>query len=308
MNIMPYRFIDDGTAHPCRFRTLFSYSIDGGSEQNVSAGKSEHILSGYDATQHTLVLKLVVSAVDTRSLFEGDQAVASPGSILQAAIVWESKDSGRCGVGEKKIRITQTGKIKSEELVATFPVSSIRGRLTVSAALFLHKAVKGKKFPGIATQPGSLLGELWGPVVFGTEGDGALFPLIEDHEAKPSDAPWRLRMDWGADPLTTPFDRESFAIRVNMKHKDAVGIIPSDEDKNNPSPALIEILSSSLTLFLLKVKEDKACWDKIRKSSPEVAPGSIADAASHFLALSRSRSEEPHEILSSIRSCLSEKI
>jgi hypothetical protein len=308
MDVAPYKCIEDGLAHPCRFRSSFSFSIDGGADQHLSAGKSEYVLTGYDPAHHALALKLVVSAVDAKPLFEGDQSIAAAGSVLQAAMVWESKESGRCGVGERKFKIAQNAKIRSEELIATFPAASLRGRLTVCASLFLHKAGLGKRLPGIATQEGSELGNVWGPVTFVTEGDGALFPLIEDHEAKSSDPPWRLRMDWGADPLNTPFDKESFAICVNMKHRDAAGLLPSEDDKTALSPALREVLASSLTLFLLKVKEDRFCWDKVRRSSIEVPLGSIADAASHFLALSESRSEEPHELIASIRSSLSEKM
>jgi hypothetical protein len=306
MDIVPFKFIEDGLAHPCRLRSAFSYAINGEQSQQLSAGKSEHVLSGYDPAQHNLSLKLEFSVANTAALFDGEQAVACPGSTLQVALVWESKDSGRRGVGEKRVLITQASKLKGAQLLADFPPSSIRGRFSVTASLFLHKAAPRKKIQGIATQEGSWLGDLWGPVTFSTDGDGSLFPLVEDHEAKASDAPWRLLMDWGAEPLTRPFDKESFAVCVNMKHRDVAAILPELDDNNLPSPAMKEILSSALTLFMLRVKEDKTCWDKIRRSSPEVIPGSIADAASHFLAQSRCRSEEPHELLAAIRSTLSD--
>lgn len=305
MDIIPFKFIEDGSAHPCRLRSTFSYAINGERSQQLSSAKSEHVLSGYDPAQHNLSLKLEFSVANTVALFDGEQAVACPGSTLQVALVWESKDSGRCGIGEKKALITKGSKLHGAELLATFPPSSIRGRVSVTASLFLHKVATGKKIQGTATQEGSWLGDVWGPVTFSTDGDGSVFPLVEDHEAKASDAPWRLRMDWGAEPLTTPFDKESFAICVNMKHRDVAGIVSEFDDNNLPSPAMKEILSSALTLFMLRVKEDKTCWDKIRRSSPEVVPGSIADAASHFLAQSRCHSEEPHELLAAVRCCLS---
>ncbi len=260
-------------------------------------------LSGFNPDENSLSVRVNISIVNLERLFTGEHAVVGSGAQLGAALMWQSSTTGRRGVS-KKILFKQGECVKSRQLEITFQPRELSGDLVISGIIYLNSPSKISRF-GFCNEPGSILGIFWGPLTLKLDGDESVFPLIEDRDAKPTDPPWRLKMEWGEEPDRL-FNKENFAVLINMQHKDAAVIMPNGDPSNEFSPALKEILSSALTLFMMRIRENSQTWEKIKKGSDDFPKGSIADAASEFYRIKGWNAYEAHEMISSIRSTFSQ--
>jgi len=257
------------------------------------------ILDDFSIREQGLRISLRLEVKKIAALFAGEDAVATRGDILAAAIIWDSKDSLQKGSSEPVF--LEHGKTASLNLQQDFNAGQLRNSVSLSVALFLHKLSGGKRSSDLAGTRGAYLGTISGPWTVSLEGSASLFPVIIDDTLDRKSAPWSLRIDYD-DPLEDSFAPDHFAILINKNHPDAKFILPPEEDPRAIQPALKEIVSAAMAVLIEDVRSNTGAWTAVLEGN--AAPGSIGAAVAYMHDALGADSPEQHRLISQIRTKL----
>ena len=223
-------------------------------------------------------------------------AVATNGAVLGIALFWESRQSGRRGVGNLHY-FSENDQVNDIALHLDFSPGELRDEIFFIPKIFLHDA--GEVLPGYCSVQGGLLGNLVKKQTVIIDGDGSKFPLYESSEG-PNAPLWRVQMDWN-DPLEDTFF-DHFRIIINKDHAD----YPMVRRIDDPAPgqdvmqvALKEILASTLFGMMMKLKESTDDWISINENKSH--PKSIGQLAWIYMHQQDWNTVSPSDLLQDIR-------
>lgn len=316
-NIQPYKTLDwvrsrwqnsNNNSNPVgiHYGINFEFSATASSQNGIGDVPLDHRIEGSSITlndfsihEKGLKIKVQVHVEKLEALFRGEKAVATPGDLLAAALVWDSKDSLQRGASEPFC--FEYGKSISFELEHVFQARQLRNSMTFRVGLFLQNPCSSKRPSELANLKGAYLGTFIGPWSIALEGAASLFPIIIDDTLDAQSSPWSLKLDYG-DPLEDSFSPEHFAIVINKKNSDSKFILPPDENLRAIQPALKEIVAAALALLIEDVRKNSSAWALILRD--EAAPGSIGAAVNYIHYTLGADSPEQHKLISQIRSKL----
>jgi hypothetical protein len=319
-NIQPYKTLDwvrlripnsNNNSDPAEIfygiQPSFKFSATSSSENGVEDVPLDHqiesssiSLNDFSIHEKGLRIKVQVHVEKLEALFIGEKAVATPGDVLAATLVWDSKDSLQRGAS--KPSCFKYGKSTSIELEHVFQARQLRNSMNFRVGLFLQNPCSSKRPSELASLEGAYLGTFIGPWSVALEGSASLFPIIIDDTLDAQSAPWSLKFDYG-DPLEDSFSPEHFAIVINKKNSDSKFILPPDENPRAIQPALKEIVAAALALLIQDVRNNSSAWASILDDK-EVVPGSIGAAVNYIHYTLGADSPEQHKLISQIRSKL----
>jgi hypothetical protein len=268
-------------------------------KERFEAGNTTIVLDNFSIREKGLRISLRLDVKRVDALFQGEDAVATRGDILAAAIVWDSKDSLQ--KGSSMPAFLEHGKTGSCKLQLDFNAGQLRNSVSWSVALFLHKPSGAKRPAELAGTRGAYLGTISGPRTVSLEGSASMFPVIIDDSLDQASAPWSLRMDYD-DPLEDSFSPDNFAILINRKHPDAKFILPPEDEPRAIQPALKEIVSAAMAVLIEDVRSNAPTWTAVLEGN--AAPGSIGAAVAYIHDALGADSPEQHRLISQIRSKL----
>jgi len=223
-------------------------------------------------------------------------AVATNEAVLGIALFWESRQSGRRGVGNYHY-FSENDQVTDIPLHVDFSPGELRDEISFIPKVFLH--VAGGVLPGYCSIQGGLLGNLDKKQTVIIDGDGSKFPIYEASEG-PKAPLWSVRMDWD-DPLEDAFF-DHFKIIINTDHSD----YPMVRRIDNPAPGqdlvpvtLKEILASTLFGMMMKLKADTDDWNSINENKSQ--PKSIGQLAWTYIHQQDWNTVSPSDLLQDIR-------
>jgi hypothetical protein len=319
-NIQPYKTLDwvrnrckigNNNSDPLEihYGINFEFSATSSSRNGIGDVPLDHRIEGSSITlndfsihEKGLKIKVQVHVEKLAALFKGEKAVATPGDLLAAALVWDSKDSLQRGASEPScLEYGKSTSSTSFELEHFFQARQLRNSMTFRVGLFLQNPCSSKRPSELANLNGAYLGTLIGPWSIALEGAASLFPIIIDDTLDAQSSPWSLKLDYG-DPLEDGFSPEHFAIVINKNNSDSKFILPPDENLRAIQPALKEIVAAALALLIHDVRKNSSAWALILRD--ESAPGSIGAAVNYIHYTLGADSPEQHKLISQIRSKL----
>jgi hypothetical protein len=153
----------------------------------------------------------------------------------------------------------------------------LKSSLSLETIIYIKsigKPEEDEKFLG--NRKGLVLGEL-DYTDIRLDGKGSEFPIYEEENNEPSNPLWSVNIDWDI-PSISPFT-DSFQIYLNKNNPNYIYINKNSEKYD--SHLMDEIVSSALTLMVLKLKEDANYWDEMEKNIG-LEEGSVSHAIYHF--------------------------
>jgi len=228
--------------------------------------------------------------------YPSEDAVATKGSRLGIALFWESRDSGRRGIGPCHY-FDDGDQVRNVSLGIDFGVGELREEFDFAPKLFLESP--GVIESGFTNIKGAILGNIDKKQSVVLDGNGSKYPIHEASEGP--DAPlWRVQMDWD-DPLADSFFRH-FKIILNTDHHDYNSLkrIENPQQGEGVVPvALKEILASTLFGMMVKLKDSTDDWSAIMEGKSE--PKSVGQLAWVYKEHESWNLASPSELLQDIR-------
>lgn len=247
--------------------------------------------------KHELSYRKTITINNHRFLF-GENGVSCKDATLGIAIGWTSKTSNQRGI-EIVGYFDSNEEYVNYHYEGVFLPGTIKGKITFEVILFLAESGNpGLNESHLANKSGMVLGSLEIVNIF-IDGDGSMFPIVEVQE--PSQPLWWVNCDW-IDPTTDSFTEENVKICLNRSHA-AYRAMFSNNVMN--SPLLLEIVASSISIILLKLKDGEYWEEILSKSNFEI--GSIAQAAIYFIETFDLEMNSPEKLALTIRNGLENK-
>lgn len=224
---------------------------------------------------NNLIVQRTVNIKNPSPLF-GEQGIACKNAIIGIGLRWSSKESRQRGVYE-------IGLLKSDsnDVEVSYTVKFEKCFLKSSLSLETIFYIKEKGDPEdselfLGNKKGLVLGEL-DFVNIRLDGKGSEFPIFEEDNNDPSNPLWSVNIDWDIPSISSFVD--SFQIYLNKKNPNYKFIDKTNEHYD--SHLMNEIVSSALTLLVLKLKEDINSWDEMDKNV-NLEEGSVSQAVYYF--------------------------
>ncbi|MGE8407845.1 MAG: hypothetical protein ACN6QH_12480 [Pseudomonas sp.] len=239
--------------------------------------------SDWNTAEHPLLIQCVIERAPLLASIFGPDGVANNDSEVFLSLEWASADSCWRTLGplhSLRHGIEEVDVVLSIELKA----GTVRGSGLLSAQAFLGEC-PGERVPGFANQPGARLGPLAQPVEVIIDGDGSLFPVVE--EPLGSDGPlWELKASW-SDPQNEPFSSDYVALVLNSAHPHYEHLRDRRAMSIEQSPLMRQVFASWLALVIAQVKADMGTQFDMYLSAPDADDdiASIADAVRSFIRL-----------------------
>jgi hypothetical protein len=215
----------------------------------------------------------------------GPKGLTARNATLSLALEWVSMDSGWRTLGEPWPLKIPDGTRGSDpiRLCISFSSSSIRGIGTLTLQLFLAD-------PGEPTAEESMMartvGFRFGSLDLGTrvvvDGDGSLFPIIEDNLGVSAPL-WEFQRDW-TDPFDEEFSTAFLSLALNRDHPD-FRLLKENDQLFRWTPLFRQAVASWITILILELKnESPSEFQEIESNRlGRALPGSIADAVAYML-------------------------
>lgn len=244
-----------------------------------------------------LRIEMTITIRNLAGLFHPEPtAVTTNGAVLGIALFWESRESGRRGVGNCHY-FSENDQVADIPLHIDFVQGEMREEIVFTPKVFLHTA--GGVLPGYCSVQGGVLGNLDKKQTLIIDGNGSRYPIYEAAEG-PNAPLWRVQMDWN-DPLEDAFVGH-FRIIINTDHSD----YPMVQKLENPEPgrdvvpvALKEILTSTLFGMMMKLKDGADDWNSIMEKKSQ--PKSIGELAWAYIQHQGWNMVSPSDLLQDIR-------
>ncbi|MDC0322703.1 hypothetical protein OAL55_05035 [Verrucomicrobiales bacterium] len=273
----------------------YGFFLDGGFSESVTErNDGKHGIESFSPEDDELRIDCQVVIQNPSLLYE---QVAEGDSQIGLALSWTSRDSGKRGVSASTA-LTNESAVCISRLSLKFERGSLLGEVQFEVVCYLLKSSNSER-PGYCRTPGSFLGAFGSPCILCVDGDGAVFPVTE---ISSNDQPlWILRMDW-ENVADDPFSKEHFELTINKAHPEYPSFNP--QELGSIPPALKEILTTCLFAFIQKIREDESSWEAV--TSHVCPPGTIGDAAWHFLNSKNWETADSGALLLDIRSTFEE--
>lgn len=204
-----------------------------------------------------LLIKRTVCIKNPKLLF-GEQGIACKKSKIGIGLRWSSQNSRQRNICEIAEIDNKTQGIK-KSVSLSFEKSSLINNLVLETILYLKESgipEENEKFLG--NKQGIVLGVLDG-INIRLDGNGSEFPIFEDETSLSSDPLWSLKVDCN-EPASSSF-YDCFQLYLNI-HNPNYKYVDKTKDTFDPY-LLIEIVSTALTILVLKLKEDPDDWNEM---------------------------------------------
>lgn len=239
--------------------------------------------SDWNTAEHPLLIQCVFERVPLLAAIFGPDGVANTDSEVVLALEWASADSCWRTLGS---RHSLRHESKDADLVLDIELQAgtVRGSGILTAQAFLGR-YEGELVPGFAHQSGARLGLLTRPIEVVIDGDGSLFPVLE--ESLGEEGPlWELKSSW-SDPQDEPFSSDYVALVLNSSHPHFEQLRDRRAMNIEQSPLMRQVFACWLALVIAQVKEDMGAQFDVHMGAPEADEdiSSIADAVRSFIRL-----------------------
>ncbi|MDE1196753.1 MAG: hypothetical protein PW896_16605 [Pseudomonas sp.] len=249
------------------------------SRDQFSLGKD----SDWNPAEHPLVIQCSTDRALLLEAIFGTDGVAGIDAEVLIALEWTSADSCWRTLGPVNSMRT-SDKSGPVLLDIELEPGTVRGSGFLSIQAFLGQH-QGAFVPGFAHQLGARLGPLAPAIEIVIDGDGSLFPVLE--EPLGANGPlWELKAFW-SDPQDEPFTSDYVALVLNNNHPHFEQLRDRRGLNLEQSPLMRQVFAAWLALVISKVKEDMgAQFDTfLGVLNSDDGVGSIADAVSSFITL-----------------------
>lgn len=239
--------------------------------------------SDWDPTEHALVVQCSIARAPLLQVIFGPEGVAISGTEVLLALEWTSADS--CWRTLGTVHSLQCDeKITDVVLEIELKPGTVRGTGLISVQAFLGSHTS-EYVPGYAHHSGARLGTLVQPIEIIIDGDGSLFPVLEEPLGV-GEPLWELKSCW-SDPQDEPFSSEYVALVLNSTHPHFEQLRDRRALNIEQSPLMRQIFAAWLALVISQVKEDMGVEFDTHLDAPEADEGigSIADAVCSFIRL-----------------------
>ncbi|WP_447903551.1 hypothetical protein [Pseudomonas serbica] len=239
--------------------------------------------SDWNPAEHPLIVECLIERAPLLEAIFGPDGVASTDGKVLLALEWTSADSCWRTLGPvHDLRCDE--KSRAVLLEIELEPGTVRGSGFLSVQAFLGQC-KTSFVPGFAHQPGARLGPLAQPIEIVIDGDGSLFPVLEEFLG--AEGPlWELRACW-SDPQDEPFSSEYVALVLNNAHPHFEQLRDRRALNIEQSPLMRQVFAAWLALVIAQVKEDMGAQFDTYLAAPDADEGiaSIADAVCSFIRL-----------------------
>lgn len=288
--LSPYRTLA-GLREPVRASIRLVFGSAGPNPGAFDLGGGEYALgtdSDWNPDLHNLTISCTLEGASELARLFGAGGIAAADATLLLALEWTSADSGWRSLGQP-LPLTAEDLREADgspTLLLVLPEGSIRGTGTLSVQVFLGnpgRAADGDA--GIARRKGARFGTLAGPARVVVDGDGSLFPVLEE-PLGPDEALWQMRVAWN-DPREEPFTSEYVALVLNRDHELFEQLRERRDGQIRQSALMQHVLASWIALLVHAVAEDlESDFDEL-VARPALSDefASIAEAAAGLVRL-----------------------
>lgn len=311
--LSPYRTLSE-LRDPARPSIRLAFGSAGPNPGAFDLGGGEYALgtdSDWNPDLHDLTVSCMIeNAPELGGLF-GAGGIASTDATLLLALEWTSADSGWRSLGQPlplTVEDLQEGE-RSPTLRLVLPEGSIRGTGILSVQVFLGNpgdATDGDA--GKARRKGARFGTLAGPVRVVVDGDGSLFPVLEE-PLGPDEALWQMRVAWN-DPREEPFTSEYVALVLNRDHELFDQLRERRDGQVRQSALMQHVLGSWIALLVDAVGRDlESDFDEL-VARPGLTDdfASIAEAAAGLVRMGDLDTSSPHALSASVQRWLDRRV
>ncbi len=265
----------------------YIFRSDHGLDPGATAVSGDQYALGKDSdwnpAEHPLVVECVIKRAPLLEAIFGPDGVASTDAKVLLALEWASADScwRTLGTVHELLHDEEGGAVL---LNIELGPGTVRGSGFLSVQAFLGQ-YKAAFSPGFAHQPGSRLGPLAQPIEIVIDGDGSLFPVLE--ESLGAEGPlWQLRACW-SDPRDEPFSSDYVALVLNNAHPHFEQLRDRRALNIEQSPLMRQVFAAWLALVIAQVKEDMGAQFDAYLGAPDADQGiaSIAEAVRSFIRM-----------------------
>ncbi len=239
--------------------------------------------SDWNPAEHALVVQCSIERAPLLEVIFGPEGVATTETEILLALEWASADS--CWRTLGAVHSLQYDE-KDTDVILEIELKpgTVRGTGLISVQAFLGRHTS-EFVPGYAHQSGARLGTLAQPIEIIIDGDGSLFPVLEEPLGA-GEPLWELKSCW-SDPQDEPFSSEYVALVLNSTHPHFEQLRDRRAINIEQSPLMRQVFAAWLALVIAQVKEDMGAEFDTHLYAPEVDEGigSIADAVCSFIRL-----------------------
>jgi hypothetical protein len=239
--------------------------------------------SDWNPAEHPLVVQCLIERDSLLEAVFGIDGVAAKDTEVLLALEWASADSCWRTLGSVHVlRPEEEGRVV--ELNIELESGTIRGSGFLSVQAFLGRC-KGESVLGFAHHSGARLGLLARSIEIVIDGDGSLFPVLE--ESLGAEGPlWQLKACW-SDPQEEPFSSDYVALVLNNAHPHFEQLRDRRAMNIEQSPLMRQVFAAWLALVIAQVKEDMGAEFDMYLGAPDADEGiaSIAEAVRSFIKL-----------------------
>lgn len=262
--------------------------------------------SDWNPAEHPLAVQCLIERAPLLEAILGPHGVVSTDAEVLLALEWTSADSCWRKLGPvHRLR----HEVEGEHVVLDIGLEpgTVRGSGLLSVQAFLGRSA-AKFVPGFAHQPGARLGLLALPIEIVIDGDGSLFPVLE--ESLGVEGPlWELKACW-SDPQDEPFSSDYVALVLNNAHPHFEQLRDRRSLRIEQSPLMRQVFAAWLALVIAQVKEDMGVQFDTYLGSPDANEGiaSIADAVRSFIRLGDLKTGSLPELFISTQCWLDQRV
>ncbi|UVE48044.1 hypothetical protein KS461_12430 [Pseudomonas chlororaphis] len=311
--ITPYRILPANLPAGFQVKAQFVFTSHGPDPKAklISAGQySLGADSDWSADDHDLVIQCQLEHVCPLAILFGDEGVAAQDAELAIALEWTSADSGWRKLSPPlcltREQCEQTGVAR--RLLLPIERGTMRGSGFLALMLMLRQPGNVGSNPAFAQVAGARLGELAERVEVVIDGDGSMFPVLEEARTS-AGALWELRANW-IDAFEEPFSSEYIALLLNRDHELYSALYERKPETGGQTPLMRQVLSSWIALFVYKVKDEIGDELEVLVGRPALTDelGSIADAAAAFVRVGSLDTTSPEKLFASVQCWLDRRV
>ncbi|WP_163002444.1 hypothetical protein [Pseudomonas viridiflava] len=265
---------------------FFFRSHDGLDPGATEVGNDQYALgkdSDWSPAEHPLMIQSLIERGPLLEAIFGSGGVATDEAEVLLALEWASADSCWRTLGPvHRLRHEEAGGRVT--LNIDLKPGTVRGSGLLSVQAFLGQS-KEKLVPGFAHHSGARLGSLTQPIEVIIDGDGSLFPVVE--ESLGAEGPlWELKACW-SDPQDEPFSSDYIALVLNNAHPHFEQLHDRRSLNKEQSPLMRQVFAAWLALVIAQVKDEMGAQFDRYQEAPDADQGfaSIADAVRSFIRM-----------------------
>ncbi|MBA1290989.1 hypothetical protein [Pseudomonas japonica] len=282
-----YRMLDAPFGELSNSPVKYSFRSHDGIDPGATVAAAHQYALGKDSdwnpAEHALVVECVIQYMPLMEAIFGGEGVATVDAEVLLALEWVSADSCWRTLGPA-FRLRHEVDGSKVILEIELGPGTLRGSGFISVQAFLGREA-AKFVPGFAHLHGARLGPLAQPVEVVIDGDGSLFPVLEERLGIEGPL-WELKACW-SDPQDEPFSSEYVALVLNTDHSHFDQLRDRRALNIEQSPLMRQVFAAWLALVVAQVKEDMGAEFDTYLSAPDAdeSIASIADAVRSFIRL-----------------------